>query len=239
MIGMDTECMLWWVLCDLLWTNGYSDDNIKEKAMYFIDNFETIDFFDDDKKRWIKLVESLKEKWNQPLPKKKKLYCDNETDLSWNIGDVYALMFKTKASKEQDIYKKYIILQKVGEGEGYTTDKHSIIRIYDKIFDELPSVDEIYKVRILPYAYIEYDLKDGNYPNMEYYVINLSKKDCPWHKLTYLGNSEVDEVKKEANYQYAYYWKNIEYAIIRMINEWRDYDYSFENGECIVTKKTK
>lgn len=96
----------------------------------------------------------------------------------WNTGDVYAYMFNTEKSEEFGLMGKYIMIKKIGDVTAYYGDTqetfiYSVIQIYDKVFNEVPSLNDIDGVRLLPFTRPDY-IKDPpicDYNKLEY---NLS-----------------------------------------------------------------
>jgi len=76
----------------------------------------------------------------------------------WNVGDVYAYQFHKDESQIHGLYGKYVLLQKIGEGQfiRHKNDDLSKIPImmrvhfFDKLFDRMPTLKNIEGVRLLP-----------------------------------------------------------------------------------------
>ena len=70
----------------------------------------------------------------------------------WELNDIYAYQFRSELSKWNGTYGKYALLQKIGTQRiTYFNKLGMVVQIFDKYFDALPTVDDIWKYRILPF----------------------------------------------------------------------------------------
>ena len=69
----------------------------------------------------------------------------------WNVGDYYAYEFHKKNSQELGIQSKYIVIKKIKDNYyGDTMFYYNIVYIYNKIFDEIPTLKDLENVNYLP-----------------------------------------------------------------------------------------
>lgn len=69
----------------------------------------------------------------------------------WNVGDYYAYEFHKKNSQELGIQSKYIVIKKIKDNYyGDTMLYYNIVYIYNKIFDEIPTLKDLENVNYLP-----------------------------------------------------------------------------------------
>lgn len=69
----------------------------------------------------------------------------------WNVGDYYAYEFHKKNSQELGIQSKYIVIKKIDDSYyGDSMIYYNIVYIYNKIFDEIPTLKDLKNVNYLP-----------------------------------------------------------------------------------------
>ena len=69
----------------------------------------------------------------------------------WNVGDYYAYEFHKKNSQELGIQSKYIVIKKIDDSYyGDSMIYYNIVYIYNKIFDEIPTLKDLENVNYLP-----------------------------------------------------------------------------------------
>ena len=69
----------------------------------------------------------------------------------WNVGDYYAYEFHKKNSQELGIQSKYIVIKKIKDNYyGDAMLYYNIVYIYNKIFDEIPTLKDLENVNYLP-----------------------------------------------------------------------------------------
>lgn len=235
----DEAPLFWLALADTQWKIGRLTDELKEKALALIEDNAGLDLWLESGNKgagWKKTLVKLKEKLNSPMPKRKKLRKPIEFRTNiWEIGDVYAHRFTkyvwdTKP-EQLELLGKYIVMQKIGNSEDCCGQLCSRIRFFDCVFDELPTLEDIKGVRILPVT--PGPLK--NYPlsfeehlscNMNFY----RKKDYNEEEYFYLGNIHVPE-----NEQYKEQWSNTTSSWLRIDDcfscyylEWQGFNYPDE-----------
>ena len=228
----DEEPLVWYALAETQWKVGRLLPKVKEKAMYWIEHNGGLEPWLDTPsqgKGWLKTLDKLREKLNTPMPKRKNVRRPNKAfGNPWTLYDVYAYQFHEKISGERGVAGKYIVLQKIGE-ETNPFDKAMIImrlQVFDHIFDELPTLDQLKDIRLLPLDFpTRVDFKRK--PIWMSGLFDICKKSSyPSEYLTYLGNcicapnNMINDriVSWEGADDYLYYshtlWENIEYETI-------------------------
>lgn len=240
-MGTDEECLVWYALADTQWKAGRLSENVKDKAFKYIEVYAGCEFWEEVKNGvddWKNTLEELKAQLESPMPKEKK-YRKVKPDVynPWEIGDVYAYRFSTECAKEKGLYGKYILMQKIGDVEGCNQLTFSRIYIYDKLFDEIPTISAIKNVRLLPIdtpqrtAETLYDFPLNMNAIMDFY----KKSEYPEKRLTYLGNAEV-EIETPCYISRAYYgWYRLEENwLCSFYLQWRTKTYRREKDYYIV-----
>ena len=236
-IGTDEECLIWYALADTQWKIGRLCDEVKGKAFEFIEQNGGEDLFEGrDRKKWGTILKKLEDKLNSPMKPYKKIKKFEQLEL-WNMGDVYAYQFSTKEAEESGIYKKYILMQKVGEegmGAPYQGFRYDDIQIYDRLFDELPSPEVIKDIRLLPIdiPYRENEELLRTFPlDMSAGMYYLKKSDYPRKRLHYIGNIEMPVKSIYTRRIHDCGWYRLEESILCYIfKSWQGKTYYEENG---------
>jgi len=181
-IGIEEEPFFWYALAETQWKVGRLMPEVKLKAIEWIEKEGGISLWDENKKGvegWKKTLEKLRITLETDQPKEKKFrkhFIPFQNP--WKLNDIYAYKInKWNITKEQkDVYGKYFLIQKIGEEQSsFSKDTVMIVQIYDKLFDILPSLNEVKDnikyYRVLP-AY---------HPNNqeERYIRNLQGKPDP------------------------------------------------------------
>ena len=187
-IGYPDEPLLWLALAETQWRLGRLTPEVKEKAMEWIEKGAGIELWEESKSggaAWKKTIEKLKIKLDSPIPKEKKIRKPEEIDMNlWNVNDVYAYQFHGKEAQEHGFGGKYMLIQKIGEGKGFTKGLKMRVHVLDKIFDELPTIDDINGTRILPFDYPTM----SRILCMSVFMAIYVKREYPAKYLTFIGN---------------------------------------------------
>jgi len=157
-IGSDEEPLLWFALAETQWKVGRLTPDVKEKALYWIEQKGGLELWQEDGGTgvgWLRTLDKLKQKLESPMSCEKKIKPPEIVDNNpWALNDIYAYQFNKKVSEKDGTFGKYMILQKIGEGKStFCRPSESLlmrIQIYDKIFDELPTLDDIEGLRLMP-----------------------------------------------------------------------------------------
>ena len=164
LIGAEEEPLLWFALSETMWQVGRMTAEIKAKALDWIDKDGYMDAWEDNSKSiegWRKTIGKLKTKLESPMRSEKKIKKPTvpKQDL-WNLGDIYAYKLHEEYSKKNGIEGKYIVVQKIGIGksldpvsypEGAEPPILMQIQIYDKVFDRIPTLDELSGLKLVPF----------------------------------------------------------------------------------------
>jgi len=190
MTDPDEAPLFWYALADTQWQVGRLTPDVKEKALEWIDKDGGMSLWEDSPSGgagWQKTLDKLKTKLETEQRKEKKIAKRINQNL-WNIGDVYAYQFHKNESKEYGAFGKYIVLQKIDE-EPYSSENDLIMRVhvFDKLFDDIPKVEDLSNVRLLPLDYP----KGTRYLRMNNWLVLPKKKEYPVDYLTFLGNMQI------------------------------------------------
>lgn len=247
-IGDEEEPLFWYALAETQWRLGRLMPEVKEIALDWINKKGGIQLWAESKNKgigWENTLQKLKTKLESPMPPEKVIKKPEEFIRNpWNIGDLYAYQFHSETSKEFGLYGKYIVFQKIGNEEWCEGWILSRVQIYDKLFDEVPILNDLEEVRILPF-----DLPNGfitgkrdtdvfplclNAPMLWY-----KKRDYSDKYFTFIGNQE-DKMHYpiEAINFSIHNWKDMEWEYLcSYYQAWRNYDYEVKNGKAYVFVK--
>lgn len=214
-LGTDEESLFWYSLADTQWNVGRLMPEVREKALGYISTND-LRFLDDaDSKveeKWKQEVEKLKIKLESPMPDEKRFsqpvkFITNP----WDIGDVYAYQFHTDLSKECDLFGKYILFKKVGNvkfKENGVVTLRTNVEMYNKVFNDIPSIDMVDSLPVLPFAQ---NLKNYPIPFETYLtatLVLLKKSHYPQNYFTYIGNIKTIENNKFSFHSEYYFEKD-------------------------------
>lgn len=236
----DEEPLFWYALAHTQWKTGRLTSEVKEKALYFIEQNGCVEFFEEEypgkNNPWIKTLQKLKtilesemkpyKRFRKPIPFKTN---------PWNVGDVYAYQFHSDLAKKCKIDGKYILFHKIGDVEcGYIRKLswYTSVIVYNQIFDEIPGLEAIKDLQPLPHMLCDRPLDSLNdcFPSLIFYqvaiMIRESRVSFPEKHMTFIGNAEsgYEEYYDEGNtcfwdkdrmedylVRFALSWKNIKY----------------------------
>ena len=224
----DEGPLAWYALAETQWKVGRLLPEVKEKALYWIEHNGGLELWLDTPskgKGWLKTLDKLREKLNSPMPKRKNVRRPEPVNNNlWEINDIYAYQFHEKWSEECGLSGKYIAIQKIGEGiPWFEHDMYMRIQVFDKVFDEIPTLEELKGVRLLPID----DPKRTNYAKepiqMSAYSGVYKKSWYPKKYLTYLGNCKIIENTVACEQRMG--WAIVERSVIRDHLQWQGIEY--------------
>ena len=246
-IGDEEEPLLWYALADTQWKLGRLMPEVKEKALGWIEKSGGLSLWEESKNRgkgWKKTMEKLKTRLESPMPPEKKIRKPEEFIRNpWNIGDIYAYQFHSEKSEQMGLLGKYIPFQKLGDVEWCDGWILSRIQIYDRVFDQVPSLADLDGVRILPIDRPDRFLPKGtddDFPlTMNAIMIRYYKRDFPEKYFTFVGN-QPDTAKMPLVHPNLcnYFWRDLEEDwLCEYCQIWREYAYEIRDGKSYVRLK--
>lgn len=234
LLGGDEEAIFWYAIADAQWKTGRLTSEVKEKANYWIIRKGGIDLWDDrNSKKWDFTLRELKNELDLPMPPKKMYKKPVEFITNpWSVGDVYAYQFHTKISEEVGLYGKYILFEKIGNCEYYKDKYYSVVKIYNRIFDNIPDLNVTNYCSALPLTFppnvngAPVRLEDY-IPSFEWYlqaVMLYEKKSCyPKSHFIFLGKKDLEPIVFEGNQLTDFYLEkdNMEKWLIEIFLSWK------------------
>ena len=241
----DEAPLFWYALADTQWKTGRLMPEVKLKALEWIDKKGGMELWEESKSGgmgWQKTLNKLKEKLISEQPKEKKIRKPVLLNQDpWNLGDVYAYRFHTETAKNYGALNKYMILQKMGAEPNVGLNGETVMKVhvFDKLFDEIPTLDNLQGIRLLPFDYIPKKISPSGYVDPKpYEILHLNcwiqlmkKKDYPEDHLTYLGNMDIP-FNKARGYEMwsAGYWDRIEEYWSEFFHIWQGVEYEVHEG---------
>lgn len=246
-IGDEDEPLFWYALADTQWRLGRLMPEVKEKALSWIEKSGGITIWEESKNGgagWKKTLEKLKEQLNSPFPPRKIIKRPVEFIRNpWNIGDIYAYQFHSEVSKNIGLFGKHIPFQKIANEEWCDGWVLSRIQIYDKVFDELPTLTDLDGVRILPFDNPDRFSPRGysdDFPLcFNAVLVRYKKRDYPERYLTFIGNQPDSANMPHVHINDSIYdWRDLEEQwLCEYYQSWRAYEYKIKNGKSYVRLK--
>ena len=174
------------------------------------------------------------------MPKRKKITKPKPLNLDpWNLNDVYAYQFHFEQSKEAELFGKYILIQKIGTGVGaQEKDLPPAMRvhIFDCVFDEIPPIEVIDTLRLLPLDTPKRVNIAGTTPYapnrvifkkdpiwINRYAYSFSSREYPQKHLFYLGNRQGPADNMINGNSFG--WYHLEKMLADCIVLWKDLTY--------------
>lgn len=151
-----------------------------------------------DEKEMLKYIEK------EELIRNKELKKENNILSNAKIGDIFAYKLSAEEFRETKYYNKYIIIKKHLNYTNYINEQKPQIRIYEKVFDYIPKIEEVETFEGIKKKYKEesvglkvyplpifmqkgrFFFKSG-YVNYELYI-NMENKDISKEKIFEIGN---------------------------------------------------
>ena len=239
-MGTDEEALFWCALAACQWDVGRLVPEVKSKALGFIkSNNGFLNWTEHPKLalRWEAVLKKLENKIESPMPpekifRKKVDFVKNP----WVVGDIFAYQFHSRKAYTHELLGKYILFQKLSDVEYYKDTYFSVIQVYDKVFDMLPSLADIENVRILPL--VPPPGVNGTYCHIQQYIPSFGwflkstmiydrKTDYPQKYLTFVGNQRLPKNNFLANEFTSFFWEKdgMEDWLIDFYLQWRDVVY--------------
>jgi len=192
-IGTEDESVFWYALADTMWNYGRLTQEVKDKALFFLENVTEDDRWD-SAKTWEKrkqVLNRLREKLLSEQPPRKRVSPYPKFRCQWKRGDVFAYQFHKKVSEEYGAKGKYIIFRKVTDRDTWPYNVVPIIQFYRWIGDEIPTLDEIQKMPFILVCNLKY-IKE--YAWYLYELDISSNRDLKAQNYQYLGNIQDDRM---------------------------------------------
>lgn len=236
LMDTDEEPLFWYALADTQWNVGRLMPKVRDTALDFIRKKGGVSIWAEshsDVSKWENTLQKLKEKIESPMPARKRFSKLIEFERNpWNVGDVYAYQFHTKKSADHGLEGKYILFQKIGNVEYYENIVFSVIQVFDRVFDFIPSLDMLEGIRILPLVYPRSPRDTANYiPSFEWYMkatmIYEKRAHYPKKHLTFVGNINIPEVNYAGNDFTDFFWDKdkMEDWLVEYYLSWENIEY--------------
>lgn len=238
LFGTDEEALFWFALADTQWNLGRLLPEVKDKALKFISENNELSFRTNSSQRfdsWDKALQKLKKKLESPMMPEKKFKKPVEFVTNpWNVGDIYAYQFHTEFAKENDLYEKYILFQKIGDVEYFKDKIYSTIQIFDKIFTDIPKIEDVKNIRILPLSTSPKDSGksiEDYVPSFNWYMkatmIYEKKIHYPKKHFIFIGNEKIPHIRYKGNDFTDFYWEQnrMEDWLIEYYLSWQNIQY--------------
>jgi hypothetical protein len=229
----ETAPIFWFVLADIQWKMGNLLPFVKEKAIHYLKNDESLSCWGNTTdKNYIKRkeeLEKLKKQLESQQPPLKRLIVKKAYKCSWNIGDIFA--YKIKSEK---YLNNYIVFVKYSDSKYPDNNICPIVQVYNEIFVNLPTTDELEKIKYLPQFYMS-TAYEGIYKNLIYKcLIGIEYRERNYfNDLIYIGNSKnLSSIKNEIhddvfdmNNRNLCLIKRFEEQEIRSYESWKNVEY--------------
>ncbi|SHO54185.1 hypothetical protein [Anaerocolumna xylanovorans] len=228
MIDDEEEALFWFALAETQWKTGRLMPEVREKALYWIENAGGLEGWEESPKGalgWTKTLEKLKTKLQSPMPKEKKFRKPVLPDKNpWEMYDMYVFQMHGWRDRDPEYSGKYIVLHKVGEIRDTTslTGKTMVLQIYDRMFDSIPSIEDLKQLRILPLDFPQRPSIEKTGIIMCVSLLQYNNKEYPSEYLTYLGNVPHPSNTCRRLTEWGWYTFNCTWEFM---DRWKDIEY--------------
>lgn len=184
--------LFWFALADMQWNYGRLTPEVKAKALFYLQNrdAEMERWRESGEKQmmaWNHTLDKLKEKLLSQQPPEKKVSKFRPYHCKWALGDVLAYRFSGEYSKEKGFFGKQFVFRKVSETDYYPLHVIPVVEVFDWIGEELPSLDELRGMSILPGAKLWHGEPKSIW-RCFYAPITTANRFYPKQNLTWIGN---------------------------------------------------
>lgn len=199
--GSEDENVFWYALADTMWNYGRLTTEVKDKALFFLENVTEDERWDSEKtwERRKQVLIKLKEKLLSEQPERKRVAKYPEYRCPWNMGDVFAYRFHSKYSEEYGVKDKYIAFRKITETNNWPNRIVPVVQIYRWMGDQVPALDELRGMPVLLLNDIWY--AEG----WTKHLIDLnihSKRELKAQNYQYIGNIQDDQLIEPSDKTY-------------------------------------
>ncbi len=243
LINTDEEPLFWYALADSQWRYGRLTDDVKSQAIEWLNRQGGLDLWSESSAKgagWLKTMETLRTRLMSPMPKRKEVRppLKYSADL-WNTNDVYAYHLVGAFAKDTPFYGKYMLMQKIASVDTPREKLQSNtmqLQFFDKVYDQIPTLDELDTVRILPFDSPERVNISKDYIGPDISIIR--KRDPIWmnamvhmehsraypkKRLFFIGNRQGPLNLRIAKQSCV--WGHMDYNLIRFYRLWQGIAY--------------
>lgn len=192
---IEETALFWFALADTQWNYGRLLPEVKEKALFFLEQEEEVsvrwkEAGEKQYRSWIETLRGLKEKLLSPMPDEKKVSKYRLYKCPWKFGDVFAYQLASEYSKKMGMFGKYIIFRKVSEDSFWPGHIVPVVQVYKWIGEEIPAEEEFSKFPLLIQNCVPITFQYDPHVKCECFLtlITTSKSMLSKQKLKYLTN---------------------------------------------------
>lgn len=184
--------VFWFVCADILWKKGRLDDDIKHKALAYIEKNSDVERWNLESpalgKKRKAVLEKLKIKLLSPQPEAKPIRVKKLYECPWNIGDVFAFVLTGESADKEGLAGTYAIFQVAEKEFVKTIGTDPIVRIMLTESPKKPELKDFCKEKLIPSI-----LDNRVYART---IIELNTRNSK--NAIFLGNTEV--IAKDNDY---------------------------------------
>ena len=238
---VEEEPLFWYALADTQWNYGRLLPEVKEKALYFLDQTAELERWREagEKKlqAWQNTLDKLRQKLLTEPPPPKKVSKYRFYFCKWQLGDVYAYRFSSEFSREKGFFGQYIAFRKVSETTCWPGHIIPVVEVYNWIGNKLPELQKLQNMELLKLFYPsvfqyqpKYEITEKDY-KLE--LLSTSARVIPNNNLTFLGNLPGDDLMpflghdvclsyNSVGWEGSGYNTHFEHELITLYIEWQE-----------------
>jgi hypothetical protein len=184
---IDDGPIFWFALADVQWEFGRLLENVKKKAIEWIEKGT-------DQQRWIEenpkeakiriiVLNELKEKLKSQQPAEKKVSQHKLYKCEWKIGDVFAYRLESDYAKEKGLEGRYLLIRKVDECTWWPG--HTVPIAYVSITNGNKLPQNLSEIQQSQYIQSTFARRKKEYRIL---LLSTSKRVIPMKRLQFIGN---------------------------------------------------
>ncbi len=225
---IEEEPLFWFALADTQWNYGRLLPEVKEKAIYFLEQEEELERWQDSGKKqidaWKKSLASLRKKLEMSQPPEKKVSKYRLYQCKWQLGDVFAYRFSSDYSREKGFAGKYTAFRKVSESTWWPGHIIPVVQVYKLISNSLPSINYLSEIEILPPFYPKMMKNNTNQMrDRRICLITESDRSIPQANLTKIGNLPGKDLVPFQGHEYLTEYINVGWESSRYNNKFEHF----------------
>ena len=195
---IEEEPLFWYAIADTLWNYGRLIPEIKEKALFYLEQKEEMERWKESGRKqvdaWRKTLDLLRIKLETPQPEEKKVTKYRFFQCKWGLGDVIVYRFSSDYSKEKGFEGKYTAFRKVSEASWWPGHIVPVVQIYKWMGNSIPSISQLNTTQILSPYFPSFLEKTNQDMERLIKLVSESEKAIPRKNLTLIGNLPGDDL---------------------------------------------
>jgi len=190
----EEDALFWFALADTQWNYGRLLPEVLERALYYLPLESSCERWAEEGEKklaaWKGTLDKLEKKLSTPQPPEKRVSAYKFYHCEWNLGDIFAYQLLGEESREHGLHGKFIAFRKVSETLEWPGNTIPVVKVYDWVGDDVPSLELLATQRYLPMAFapIAFVYYPKSTVDFRISLLISSKRMIPKEGFVYVGN---------------------------------------------------